>query len=206
MKPGFVRCTVILMAVVACGPLRSHAQVSTAPAPVNPAQSLNPVVTRFENNLLALAQAMPADKYSFAPTKDIFAPGSPAEFATVRTFAQQLDHVVGEPFRWFAPFGVKPDTEVDLKSFDSLTSKDDILKALQASIDYQNKVIASITPENAFIPEGPRGATRISALIAILNDDGDHYGQLVEYLRMNGIIPPATANQARRTAQPASQK
>ncbi|MGB3630706.1 MAG: hypothetical protein WBA18_14460, partial [Terracidiphilus sp.] len=64
----------------------------------------------------------------------------------------------------------------------------------------------SITTENAFTPMGPRGLSRVSALIAILNDDGDHYGQMVEYLRMNGIVPPATVNQARRPAPPAPQK
>jgi len=150
---------------------------------------------RFENNLMALAQAMPEDKYNFAPTKDIFKAGSPAEFATVRTFAQQLTHVSAEPFRLLAPFGVAPDPGIDPKTFDSLTSKADILKALKASFDYQNKVIATITPENALTPVGPRGATLVSSLISILNDDGDHYGQMVEYLRMNGLIPPATTNQ-----------
>lgn len=164
-------------------------------ATAGPAQSLMPAVTRFENNLLALAQAMPAEKYSFAPTSDLFRTGSPADFATVRTFARQLQHVSGEPFRLFAPFGVAPDPGVDVKSFDSLTAKDDIIKALKASFDYPNKVVAAITPDNGFTPMGPRNMSRILALIAILNDDGDHYGQIVEYLRMNGIIPPATVNQ-----------
>ncbi len=106
-----------------------------------------------------------------------------------------------EPYGQFAPFGVKPDTDVDPKSFDFLTGKDDIIKALKDSIAYQDKVVASITPENAFTPAGPRNATRVSALIATLSDDGDHYGQMVEYLRMNGIIPPATANQMHRMSQ-----
>jgi hypothetical protein len=168
--------------------------------------SLTQTVSRFENNLLSLAEAMPADKFSFAPTKDTFKSGSPAEFATVRTFAQELTHVCAEPYRQFAPFGVKPDTDVDPKSFDSLTSKDDIIKALKDSIAYQDKVVASITPENAFTPAGPRNATRVSALIATLSDDGDHYGQMVEYLRMNGIIPPATVNQMQRMSQAPPQK
>ncbi|MFZ3341446.1 MAG: hypothetical protein WA213_11225, partial [Terriglobales bacterium] len=67
-------------------------------------------------------------------------------------------------------------------------------------------VIAGITPENAWEIAGPRNLSRISAVMAILNDDGDHYGQMVEYLRMNGIIPPATVNQMHRMAQAPSQK
>ena len=163
--------------------------------------SIAQTAARFENNMLTLAEAIPADKFSFAPSKDLFKPGSPAEFATVRTFAQQLSHVCGEPYRLFAPFGVKPDIDVDVKSFDSLQRKDEILKALKDSFAYQDKVIASITPENAFAPAGPRGLNRISALIAVLGDDGDHYGQMVEYLRMNGIVPPATINEMHRMPQ-----
>jgi hypothetical protein len=184
----------------------THAQTPLAATPDGRLMSLTQTVSRFENNLLSLAEAMPADKFDFAPTKETFKSGSPAEFATVRTFAQQLTHVSAEPYRQFAPFGVKPDTDVDPKSFDSLKSKEDIIKALKDSIAYQNKVIAGITPENAFTPAGPRNATRLSALIATLSDDGDHYGQMVEYLRMNGIIPPATANQMRRMSEAPQQK
>jgi hypothetical protein len=161
----------------------------------DPTKPILMAVTRFENNLLSLAQAMPADKYSFAPSADLFRTGAPAQFATVRTFAQQIGHVAGEPFRLLAPYGVTPDAAVDVKTFDTLTSKDDLIKALQASFDYQNKVIASIKPETAFTPQGPRGLSLVAALLAMLNDDGDHYGQMVVYARMNGIIPPATTRQ-----------
>jgi hypothetical protein len=197
----FVFAPAFAAAICCCAAAQQPMQAPAVSA--GPLQSLNMVVLRFENNLLALAQAMPADKYSFAPDKSLFRPGSPAEFAAVRTFAQQLAHISGEPFRLLAPFGVAIDPGVDPKSFDQLTGKDEILRALQQSFDYQNKVIAGITAENAFVPAGPRNLTRIAALVAILNDDGDHYGQMVEYLRMNGIVPPATANQATRMASPA---
>ncbi len=164
------------------------------------AKSIQQTVTRFENNLMAMAQAMPADKYSFAPSSDTFKAGSPAQFATVRTYGQELTHLCGLPFRLLAPFGVKAD--VDYSSYESLASKDDIIKALESSFDYENKVIATITPENAFTPEGPRGMTRVGAMLMMLNDDGDHYGQMVEYLRMNGIIPPSTARETHRAATP----
>ena len=161
----------------------------------DPTKPILMAVTRFENNLMSLAQAMPADKYSFAPSAELFKTGAPAQFATVRTFAQQISHVAGEPFRLLAPYGVTPDAAVDVKSLDTVTSKDDLIKALQASFDYQNKVIASIKPETAFTPQGPRGMSLVAALLAMLNDDGDHYGQMVVYARMNGIIPPATTRQ-----------
>jgi len=181
------------------------AQMEPAPSPAV-SDAAKPVLagaTRFQNNLMALAKAIPADKYTFAPTSDLFKAASPAQFATVRTVAQQLTHVAAFTFSVLAPFGVKPDAGIDPKSFDSLTSKDDILKALQASFDYENKVIATMTPENAFTPTGPRNTNLVAAIITILNDDGDHYGQLVEYGRMNGIIPPSTERQMQNQPAPA---
>jgi hypothetical protein len=176
-----------------------------APPPPTPSGAILQAVQRFEGNFMAAAQAMPADKYSFAPSNaDVFKPGSPAQFATVRTFAPQLMHVTGEAYRLLAPYGVKPDTEVDLKTLDSITDKETILKDLQASFDYQNKVIGTITAENVLAPAGPRGGNLVASLLSILSDDGDHYGQMVEYLRMNGIIPPATERQMQMQARPAS--
>lgn len=159
------------------------------------AQSVQPIATRTENSLMALAKAIPADKYNFAPSKEIFKPGSEADFATVRTIAQQFTHIASMPYHMLPAFGVKPDSEPDMKALNSMTSKDDILKALQASFDYQNKVIATLTPENAFTPTGPHNMTLIGMLMMMMNDYGDHYGQLVEYGRMNGIIPPSTERQ-----------
>jgi len=188
--------TLALLAAAWCW----SALAAPAKAQADAAKSIQQTVTRFENNLMAMAQAMPADKYSFAPSPEVFKAGSPAQFATVRTYGQELTHLCGMPFRLLAPFGVK--TDVDYKSFESMTSKDDIIKALQSSFDYENKVIAAITPENAFTPEGPRGATRVGTLLMMLNDDGDHYGQMVEYLRMNGIIPPSTERQMHHEGMP----
>lgn len=187
-------CSFALAALSLCGVLA--AAQTTAPAGTLPDDSILHFAQQFEGNFVAAAQAMPADKYSFAPSDSgVFKAGSPAQFATVRTFAQEITHVTGEAYRLFAPYGFKPGPEVDLKAIDALTSKDEIVKALQASFDFQNKVISSMTAENAFTPQGRRHLSLMAALIAGLNDDGDHYGQMVEYLRMNGIIPPATARQ-----------
>jgi DinB superfamily len=186
--------------------LAAQGQASAATNSANGLTALTQNVTRTENNILSLAEAMPADKYDFAPSSEIFKPGSPAEFATVHTFAQQVTHISGLPYRLYAAFGVKPDAEVDVKALDSLKSKDEIIKALKASFEYHNKVIASFTPENILAPEGPRNMTRIAAMALVLGDYGDHYGQMVEYGRMNGIIPPATANQMRRMAPAPAQR
>ena len=194
----------LALTVLACSASFAAAQMAPAAAP-DPAKQLSGIVQRFENNLMALAKAMPADKYNFAPSSADFKSGSPAKFDTVRTFAQQLTHVAGMSFQFYAPFGLKPDADVDVKNLNNITNKDDVLKVLQESFDYQNKTIATLTPENAFTPQGPRNTTLISAILVVLNDDGDHYGQLVEYGRMNGVIPPATEQNA-HTAPPVAQQ
>jgi len=206
MKSAYLQIAAIFCATVVPISASAQAPVAAAPDASSGVASLVQTATRFENNIVSLAEAMPADKYDFAPSKDIFKEGSPAEFATVHTFAQQLTHVCAMPYRVLAPFGVRPDTDVDPKSFDSLKTKDEIVKALKASFEYQNKVIASFTPENILTPVGPRNATRASSLLLILADDGDHYGQMVEYGRMNGVIPPATANAMQRPAPVAPAK
>ena len=207
MRSTPLRSAALLLTVVLslCASYAQSAASSTTGSSDN-LTALTQTVTRFENNILSLAEAMPADKYDFAPSNDLFKPGSPAQFATVHTFAWQVTHLCALPYRMYAPFGVKPDTDVDPKTFDSLKSKDEIIKALKAAFEYQHKVIATFTPENVMAPVGPRNQTRIAALVLVLGDDGDHYGQMVEYGRMNGIVPPATANQPQRPAPPAMQK
>ncbi len=204
MRSIHLRSTALLLtAVLSLCVGYAQSAANATPSSSDNLAALTQTVTRFENNILSLAEAMPADKYDFAPSNDLFKPGSPAQFASVHTFAWQVTHLCALPYRMYAPFGVKPDTDVDPKTFDSLKSKDEIIKALKAAFEYQHKVIATFTPENVMAPVGPRNQTRIAALVLVLGDDGDHYGQMVEYGRMNGIIPPATANQPQRPAPPA---
>lgn len=193
MNISFRSVMTVAAAAVLCGFI-SAPRISAQAASTS-AQPILEMAKHLEDNLVAMAEAIPADKYDFAPSKETFASGSPAEFATVRTVAQQLTHVAGMPYRMFASSGVKPDHEVDFKALNAMTSKDEIVKALRASFEYQNKVIASITPEKAFAPTGMHNMSMMSMLLMMFNDYGDHYGQLVEYGRMNGIIPPATARQ-----------
>ncbi len=160
------------------------------PAPgtqVEPAKALEMIVGNFESEFTGAAKAMPADKYSFAPTTAMFA-GS--KYDGVRTFAQQITHVIQANYSYaMAASGLKTDT--DVKAIVNLNSKDEVLAALAASFVFVHKAIATITPQNAF--EAVRGGTRATLAEGIAVHGFDHYGQMVEYLRMNGIIPPASA-------------
>jgi hypothetical protein len=145
-----------------------------------------------EREFVSAAEAMPEDKYSFAPTS--------GEFKGVRTFAQQVKHVASANNQFFsALLGGKPQDDGE-NGPDSIKTKDDILKYLKDSFALGHRAIATITEANATAvltnpsgePEkGPLNTRFGLALIGCWHPM-DHYGQMVEYLRMNGIIPPAS--------------
>jgi len=157
---------------------------------LDPAKSMDFAVTQLETLLTNAAKAMPADKYSFAPSAAIFVPGQAVKYDGVRTYAQLLTHTIQANYRYFSFVGgIKP--EVDVAAIGKLTAKDDILAALAATFVFAHKAVANVTPANAF--ESVRGLqTRATAFAGAIAHGEDEYGQMVEYLRMNAIIPPAS--------------
>ena len=129
----------------------------------------------------------------FAPAQGIFAAGQTTQFDTVRTFVAQVTHLAQANYFFFGWSGIKPDR--DLKAIGSITTKDEAVAALEASFVYAHKAIATITTENAFVAIKPVDGFSTRATIAAFAaaHGNDHYGQMVEYLRMNGIVPPASA-------------
>jgi DinB family protein len=159
-----------------------------------PAAALDSQLSLIELEMMGAVKAMPADKFGFAPSAAIFVPGQKTEFPTVRTFAQQATHVA-EANYFFANIwsGLKPD--VDVKGIEKLTNKDDVVAALAGSFAFAHKAVATITPANAWVviksPE-PGFATQATLAAFLVAHANDHYGQMVEYLRMNAIVPPAS--------------
>jgi hypothetical protein len=145
-----------------------------------------------EGELVPAAEAMPEEKYDFAPTT--------GEFKGVRTFAQQAKHVAATNYMIGAAIlGEK--TPVDTngeKGPDSLKSKADIVKFLKDSFVYAHKATATITDANGLEPIpnpfAQSKTTRVGLATVFAWHSFDHYGQMVEYLRMNGIVPPASRN------------
>jgi uncharacterized damage-inducible protein DinB len=151
---------------------------------IAPAQIYGKILQGMQKEIVGAAEAMPAEKYDFSPGS------SAGNFQGVRTFAQQVKHLAAANYSLFGRFGITPD--VDVKSIDKLTAKDDIVKALQDSYVFAQKAIDSITPENAFTVLDARQNTRAGVATQALAHANDHYGQMVVYLRLNGIIPPAS--------------
>ena len=155
---------------------------------MSPVQAQEELLNLFEGEFMGVAKAMPADKYSFAP-----ASSGAAKFDGVRTFAQEVSHVTLANY-YFGSKILGEKIPVDGKAINAMTSKDDLLKAAEASFAYAHKALASITPENAYVAiDGADGLHSRSVLASFISAHGyDHYGQMVEYLRMNGIIPPGS--------------
>ncbi len=155
-----------------------------------PATALDVMLTQFEVQVMRAAEAMPAEKYGFAPSAAAFASGSPEKFDGVRTFAQQLTHLASANYYFYGTVGnAKP--PVDMKAIGAMTAKADIIGSLKQSFAFAHAQIATVTAANAFTTiEGADGVHTPATLAAFGVAHGyDHYGQIVEYLRMNGILP-----------------
>ncbi len=183
------------------GPLAAPAQMggmAKGPAPgaiATPAEAFDSQLSVIESEMMSAVKAMPADKFGFAPSAAIFVPGQTTEFATVRTFAQQATHVAEANYFFYGIIsGLKPD--VDPQAILKLTKKDDVVAALGGSFAFAHKAIATLTPANAFeVIKSPEPGFQTRATLAAFGiaHGFNHYGQMVEYLRMNGIVPPASA-------------
>ncbi len=149
---------------------------------IPPSEVYGKLLSRLEKEFVEAAEAMPEDKYNFAP------PVSLGEFKGVRTFGEQLKHVAEVNYYFFHD-PTKPMVDHDAE-IDKLKTKADILKALKDSFVLAHAYVDSITPENAFV-QTANGTRAYMASFGIAHVM-DHYGQMVEYLRMNGIVPPAS--------------
>jgi uncharacterized damage-inducible protein DinB len=177
----------LLILAAACG-----AQVlpKTAVEHRTISQVLDRALTMAEKDFVPAADAMPEEKFGFAPTD--------GEFKGVRTFAEQIKHTAASNYEFGAAIlSQKPPVETNDESGpNSVKTKAEIMKYLNDSFAYLHKVIATINDKNAVEPlKSPFGEgtiTRLGMTTLTIGHIDDHYGQMVVYLRMNGIVPPAS--------------
>ena len=192
---------VSLVVISAMAPVSEAQQGVEKAAPgtmVAPAEALNSLLNITESKMISLVKAFPAVKSGFAPSAASFAPGQHTEYAGVRTFGALVIHVAQANYGLGSRLsGLKPDT--DLTLLPKLIYKDEIIAALEDSFAFDHKAIGTITNANAFETVSSRtssGATipstRCTQAAYIAVHASDEYGQMVEYLRMNGIVPPAS--------------
>jgi len=152
-------------------------------------QSLMKIV---EREILSTVDAMPADKFGFAPTD--------GEFKGVRTFGQMVKHFSAtNHILAAAALGEEPPADAgDELGPENVRTKAEILIYLKGSFVHLEKAVQAIGQTNIPVNASPisplkRGeVTRLALITETLLHAYDHYGQMVEYLRMNGVVPPAS--------------
>jgi hypothetical protein len=172
----------LLVSGAAC--VAQDAPSAAAGAPVaNPVTTtVKGQLTRYEKNMVAAADAMPAEKYGFKPTPEM------------NTFGHVVMHIAqSNNFLCSKISGV---AAPDVKLADT-DGKDKLVAALKASFEFCTTALAGVDDSklgDSLTLFGNRQTSRAGALITLSDDWYDHYGAEAVYLRLNGILPP--------TAQP----
>jgi uncharacterized damage-inducible protein DinB len=184
--------------------LAASGLLGQAGRPASSANNAAPLDTQREKHALGIlveiaqkliipaVDAMPADKFGFVPAD--------GEFKGVRTFGQMVKHLSAtNHILAAAALGEEPPADAgDEVGPDTVRTKGEILDYLQGSFAHLSKAIDAIGQTNVPVNPSPisplkRGeVTREALVVESLMHAADHYGQLVEYLRMNGVVPPAS--------------
>ena len=186
MRPG-----IVLLAAVLTVPSASSAQTSDsgAGAALSPstATSINNMHMTIRRNLIESAEAMPAAEYAFKPTPQ------------VRSFAELLGHVAVANFLFCSMAkGEPPPSMVNFER--TVSDKPGLVKAVSDALSYCDGVYKETTDANAnqavktAAVGGPGGqSTRALVLMFNTTHNNEHYGNVVLYLRLKGVVPPSTA-------------
>jgi uncharacterized damage-inducible protein DinB len=155
------------------------------------ASTVDHEISAAEKQIVEAAEAMPEDKFNFSP-QSLNIPSS--DYKGVRTFAVQVKHVASSNYFIWSPLtGDKvPESIKDGNGPEDLKTKADILKFLKDSFALGHRAAATLTARNMLQPPEHSKSTRLYLATFAVAHAYDHYGQMVEYLRMNGIVPPAS--------------
>jgi hypothetical protein len=197
MKQTLIRLlmSVFFLIATALGQGTHSAAAVNAPEakqpPLTIATAMDREISNVEKQIVEVAEAMPEDKYNFSP-ESLHIPGS--DYKGVRTFALQVKHVAASNyFIWSHLTGDKlPDGLKDGNGPENLKTKADIIKFLRDSFALGHKAAATLTTENMLQTAEGSKSSRIHLATFGVAHAFDHFGQMVEYLRMNGIVPPAS--------------
>ena len=178
----------------AAKPATPAPQAQAAPEPpASIASVVDHQISQYEKNVVEAAEAMPDDKYNFTPAS-LNIPGS--AYKDVRTFAQLVKHTATANYRfWTTLTGEKMPANIKGPNGpDEYTTKAQIMQFLKDSFAVGHRAAKTLTTENALeqLPFFRGSAARLYIATATVIHAADEYGQMVEYLRMNGVVPPAS--------------
>jgi uncharacterized damage-inducible protein DinB len=156
---------------------------------------LAPLKTQWDNTrtlLEGIVAQVPEDLYDFRPTPE------------VRSFREQFTHLIDENFRFMAQAAGET-APMEMSAIETLKGRDEILQALKDSYDYGAKVWTGMTDQKAMEMIAGRGGqpqARWSPILANIIDNMNHYGNLVVYVRLKGMVPARTAERQQQQQPP----
>jgi hypothetical protein len=153
------------------------------------ASAVDHEISNAETQIVEVAEAMPEDKFNFSPeTLNI----SGGDYKGVRTFAQEVTHIAASNFAIWSPLTSDkfPKDFMGGNGPENLKTKAEIIQFLKDSFALGHKAAATLTIENMLQPAEGSKSVRLHLAEFAVSHAYDHYGQMVEYLRMNGIVPP----------------
>jgi uncharacterized damage-inducible protein DinB len=180
----------LLLGMYTIGFAQDTKSASQAQAPTV-ASVVDREISNVEKQILEVAEAMPEEKFNFTP-ENLNIAG--ADYKGVRSFAGQVKHVAASNYFIWSPLtGDKlPEGLKDGNGPQSLKTKAEIISFLKDSFALGHKAAATLNAENMLQNPGSSKSTRLRLAVFGAEHAFDHYGQMVEYLRMNGIVPPAS--------------
>jgi uncharacterized damage-inducible protein DinB len=193
-----IKAIAILVSACFLSSVAAFAQAGAAAKPASEPPTIASVLDRqlsgIERNIMGAAEAISADKYDFSPaTANI-----PGDFKTpspVRTMGEQFKHI-GDALELYgsAILGEKRPATPDENGPKNVKTKDDVINYLKASFAKGHSAIKMINQQNVVeeipAPFGNSKTTRLSLAVGMVGHSNNHYGQIIEYLRMNGMVPP----------------
>src|SRR5215831_13506470 len=170
----FLGCVLVAAVANAQGPPQG---------PVGTAMAMQRNYAQLKNNITASAEKMPEADYFFKPTPDI------------RSYGQLWAHVADAQFGQCSGIKGVPNPRQGQPSFEQLTTKADVQKAVADSFAFCDEVFSSLTDESAtqMVSNGRGGQqSRIAGLVGVLTHGSEMYGIGTVYLRLKGQVPPST--------------
>jgi DinB superfamily len=177
----YVKCLGFLVAVAAISDMAASRPPSTR-------EVFDEQLSFTESEVMKVVETMPAGKFNFAPTQ--------GAFAHARTFGVQARHIafcLNEVA--IALLGEKMLEHTDQEGPGNISSKEDVEKYLKDAFAHAHRALGTLTNDNLLEQiQDPyvqnRHTNRLNAATIFLSHTWDHYGQMVEYLRMNNLAPP----------------
>ena len=142
--------------------------------------TIKTVLTGNQSQVVQLAEAFPEDKYDWRPAEGINSVG------------EALLHVAGANYFLASKMGFPPPAEVDVMALGNIKGKENIIAALKASNAFILDKITMVKDDqlNEEVDFGFMKMNKLGGLLAVMEHNGEHKGQLIAYARSNGVVPP----------------